>query len=104
MNDTISITAVLALVLNLLAVVHYGTRLRRDLVEQIKADEKRWADHETRLALVEQSLTTSQVALNAGISSMKEHLEQMNELLFNLLSDLLEKRPHIRPGGTRKNQ
>ena len=66
--ETLGLAAVVALVLNLLSVIHYGTRLRRDLVDQVKADEKRWSEHETRLALLERALERPQGTVKRAVN------------------------------------
>jgi hypothetical protein len=92
MNDALPATAIIALVVNLLSVIHYGSRLRKDVIDQVKADEKRWADHERRLALVEQSFTNAQQNLNAVVASVDARLKQINEPLFGMVASLLEDR------------
>lgn len=88
MNDSFGVAAILAVVLNLLAVVHYSTRLRRDIIEQVKADEKRWSEHETKILLLERSFEDSQVMLKGRLDSIEARLEQTHELLLRQLSEL----------------
>jgi hypothetical protein len=88
--DTLGVTAIIALVLNLLSVIHYGTRLRRDIVDQVKADERRWGDHETRLELLKQALQNSQSNLSATITAVDARLDQMDDILLHTLAELIE--------------
>ncbi len=89
MEDTLNITAVVALLVNLVALLHYGTRMKRDGIDQMKAEEKRWGDHETRLVLLERN---SRNSFDARAEEMELRMNHGNDTLLRLLAEMVDYR------------